>query len=367
MTAKGKRKRLSEQIQAQAAEADTLRAIRKAENVANKAIAELKISEAKRKQAENEAHLAALRYEFLNDLGDEKPELVFKPRTIKHGGKATAIAVLTDWHYEERVDPRTINGLNEYSPAIARQRVKAVFERIVVMLDAERSLSNIRDLVLALLGDFITGYIHDELKEGNYMSPLEASLEVEELLCAGIDYLLKHADVKTITVPTAFGNHARLTKKMGAATAAQNSLEWLMYNHLARYYRHEPRIQWKIERGYHNIVDVQGKRVRFHHGDAIRFNGGVGGVSIPTNKKIAKWDLGGHADLDVFGHWHQHETSSKFIICNCLIGYNAYAQKELGAPFSDPAQTLIVIDRDRPKPVSVKEIFCGNARNASAM
>jgi hypothetical protein len=67
------------------------------------------------------------------------------------------------------------------------------------------------------------------------------------------------------------------------------------------------------------IYDVT---VRFHHGHSIRYAGGVGGIYIPTNKAIAQWNKGRHADLDVFGHFHQLRDGGNFICNGSLIGYN---------------------------------------------
>lgn len=300
---------------------------------------------------------AERRWELLCGLAEfgrsDSPKFVpHKPR-----GKATAIAVMNDWHVEEKVDREVVNGKNEHNLQISKARSRKVFQNCVMMLDVARRLSNIRDLVLAALGDFITGYIHEELEESNYLSPSEAILFATEQLCWGIDYLLANTDLEHITIPTCFGNHGRTQKKKRIATGYKNSFEWLMYNFMAMTYRDEPRVTFKIGKGAHNWLDVQGKPIRFQHGDAVRYQGGVGGVSIPLLKAIAQWDKVQVAFVDILAHWHQHLRGRKFILSNCLIGYAPYSI-EIKAEWSEPSQTFAVIDRDRDNVVFCEELFC---------
>jgi hypothetical protein len=130
-----------------------------------------------------------------------------------------------------------------------------------------------------------------------------------------------------------------------------------MYQQLARHYRNDPKIKWKVERGVNNYVDVQGKVLRLTHGDKIKYNGGSGGIVIPAAKAIAGWDRTIRADYTLMGHFHTHEVHPYFTLCGCLIGFNAYAL-EIKADCSDPSQTLLIFDKKRQKPVLVQEIWC---------
>ena len=318
--------------------------------------AKLARSEQMRKFSDGELEKTQARVDFIRSLDDPTPqEIEHKPR--KHGGSATAIIVCSDWHIEERVDPSTVNGFNEFSPEIAEQRVKRVFQKAVELIEAERKMSNIKDVVLALLGDFITGYIHPELVENNYMSPTEACLLAEDLIASGIEYLKKHSGCKHILIPTANGNHGRTTEKMRIATEYKNSYEWMMYKHLERYYRNDPKVTWKVSNGYHNWIDVQGKAIRCHHGHAFRYQGGVQGASVPILRKIARWDQQRFAWLDLFGHLHFYLPGEKFVQNASLIGYGAYGEFAVGGRCM-PIQSLVIVDRIHEIPVAIKPIFC---------
>ncbi|MGE0759480.1 MAG: hypothetical protein AB7F89_21290 [Pirellulaceae bacterium] len=180
---------------------------------------------------------------------------------------------------------------------------------------------------------------------------------VQDHVATGIATLRREAKVDGITVVTNYGNHGRSTKKRRISTGYRHSWEWLAFNNLARYFGRTPKVQFKIEQGYHNWLTIQQRDVRFHHGDAVRYGGGVGGVTIPLRKKIAQWNKRRRADLDVLGHFHQFLDGWDHVLCGCLIGYDAYAL-EIGAEFQQPTQTFLVIDREYGKVLSVP-IFCG--------
>ena len=273
---------------------------------------------------------------------------------LKPSGNSTAILVLSDWHYEERVDPATVGKKNCYTPAIASKRVKNVFQKTVELVEAFRHLTEIDELVIAVLGDMITGYIHEELVESNWLSPTEACLEVQDLLVSGIDFLQKELKPKSIIIPTAFGNHGRTTAKSRISTGYANSYEWLMYQQLAWHYEKigSP-IRWKVGRGYHNVLNVQGHKVRFHHGDAIRYSGGVGGITIPVNKAIAAWNKAERADLDVFGHYHTSKDDAWWVSNGSLMGYNPFSVA-IKAEYETPSQSLILVNAKRGKIISTR-------------
>lgn len=327
----------------------------------DKQVADIKQKLARTQQklalAESELTKAYDRVEFLNNLGDPHSS-DFNVKKHKPCGSATAVYLFGDWHIEEKVDPATINGKNEYTPEIGRKRLERVVENGCACLDAQRGMSKISDCVIALMGDMITGHIHEDLSETNYLHPTEASLYAQDMIVSTIDNLVKYSGCKEFTVVTSFGNHGRITKApRSGQTAATQSYEWLMFMQLERYYRNTPKVKWKVERGIHNYLDIQGKTVRFTHGDKINYKDGVGGVSIPANKAVASWNRTYHADHTYFQHFHHKLEGIDWTLGNCLIGFNPFAL-DIKAPFMPPSQTLAVFDKKRPRPVLTQEIYC---------
>lgn len=296
-----------------------------------------------------EIELLNRRIETLIDLDYEYKSKPIKATNKAHS-QATAVMLASDWHAEETVTPDTVNGLNEYNLKIFRKRAENFFDNGLRLVSIFQKDIQIKQIVLALLGDLITGYIHEELVEGNSLSPTQALLLVQETLIDGIKYLLEQSEC-SITIVCKFGNHGRTTQKSRIATAYKNSYEWLMYHMLAKLFNGEKRITWVIENNYYTELQIFNYLVRFHHGDWTRYLGGVGGLSIPLNKAIAKWNQNRVASLDVLGHYHSlmlDTGTQNFVVNGSLIGYSPYSIF-IKAPFERPLQGLFLIDEKRGK------------------
>jgi hypothetical protein len=129
-----------------------------------------------------------------------------------------------------------------------------------------------------------------------------------------------------------------------------------MYHNLANHFKNEKRIRFLIPRGYLSYVDVAGFVMRFHHGHAIKYGGGIGGIFISAFKAISQWDKAKRADLDVFGHFHQVKDGGKFISNGSLVGYNAYALR-IKADFEKPKQVFFLVDHARKEKTTTCPIF----------
>lgn len=268
--------------------------------------------------------------------------------------EATPVIVASDWHYEELVKASTINGLNSYNLETADQRIDRFFQNQVRLIEISKKDVEVKSIVLALLGDFISGNIHDENLETAQLQPIDAILAVQRKIASGINFMLDNTDGKLI-VPCSTGNHPRITQKVHIATETGNSLENLMYHNLAMYFEGNNRVQFVIGEGYHTYLKIYGQMLRFHHGHGMKYGGGVGGIYIPINKAIAQWNKALRADLDVFGHWHQFRDGGNFICNGSLIGYNAYALR-IKADYEEPKQAFFLMDKNRGKTI-VAPIF----------
>lgn len=279
---------------------------------------------------------------------------VSRKATKKHD--ATMIVLLSDIHCEERVDPDTVNGLNDYSLDVCDARMNELEERFFTMLDHERQLARIDRVVVWLGGDFISGHIHDDTAEMAQLAPLAATRWIGERLRAFIDSVSDNA--AEVIVATNSGNHGRSTEKLRIGTEMDHSFEQHLYVSLAGAETRK-NVRWQVGTGYLNYLDLDGFRVRFHHGHAIRYGGGVGGITIPVNKAIAAWDAIERADLTCFGHWHQFSwlRAGRYVSNGSVIGHSAYATR-IKAAYEPPCQAAIVIDHGRHEVTMAKPIYC---------
>lgn len=268
---------------------------------------------------------------------------------------ATAVAVASDWHWAETVHPNNVNGLNEFNTTIAKKRAEAFFRNIVKLVEIFKEHSNIDTLVLALLGDFINGELREEAMQNNSELTMDELLQVYEVLMSGIQHILDNTDLNLV-IPCHSGNHGRITKKIHVSTESGNSLEYVMYHMLARHFKANHRVKFIIPTSYHSFVDIHGFTVRFSHGHAIRYAGGIGGIFVPTFKAISQWDKARRADLDVFGHFHQVKDGTKFLTNGSLIGWNEFANF-IKADFEQPKQVFFLIDHKRKEKTITTPIF----------
>lgn len=308
-----------------------------------------KVLKAKLTASEKELSKAIDQYNILTKLdGRKRKKSKIKSKSGK--GEAVACMIASDWHIEEPVDSDSLNGYNEYNLEISHRRSQNFFKNGLFLVKKEMQAVKIDTVVLGLLGDFISNYIHPELEEDALLSPPQAIEQVEDYIQDGIDYLLKDGCFQKLVIPCCIGNHGRTTLKTRMSTGWKNSYEMLMYKHLQKYYKNDPRVEIKLNKGYHNILEIYDHVIRFHHGDAIKYNGGIGGITIPVNRKISRWNDKEHATMDVFGHFHQLIFQSRFVSNGSLIGYNQFAQR-IGAAPEPPRQGFFLIDKDHGRTV----------------
>ncbi len=293
----------------------------------------------------------------VNILGQSLDTFEIKPKLSKGTAEGTVVMVASDWHIEENVGAE-VGGLNIFNVEIAKQRAERFFQAGLRLMQLLQQDIKIDTLVLALLGDFISNDIHEEFADVAELQPIHALATVQGYLISGIKFLLLHSSFK-IVIPCHSGNHARTTKTTRFSAENGHSLEYLMYLHLAAYFRNEPRVQFIIPEGMHSYLKVYDTTIRFQHGHAVKYGGGVGGIYIPVNKAIAQWDKARRADLNVFGHFHQLRDGGNFICNGSLIGYNAFALS-IKADYEQPKQALFLIDRRRGRtctwPILVGEV-----------
>lgn len=323
-----------------------VRQVRTLERALATAKSDVKSMKARWHQSEEELSVAERKLELFTATASRFRGRQIDHRPLKPQGDAAAIIVATDWHAEQRVDAASVNGLNEFNLQVATRRIRRLWEKAVYLTESAKSISKIKTCVLAVLGDMITGDIHDELLETNFLSPTKAIAFVQEHLADGIRYLLKHGKFERIDVPCCVGNHGRTTRKPRVATRIDNNYEWLAYHNLASEFRKDKRVQFHIAEGYHQYLDVCGHACRFHHGDGMKYFGGVGGITIPVNKAIAQWSKSRHADYDFFGHWHQFLWHKSWVCCPSLIGYDPWSLW-IKAEYEPPSQAFGVMDSKR--------------------
>jgi hypothetical protein len=271
------------------------------------------------------------------------PEILVYGQAKQDRSDSVACATLSDWHVDEPVEAGPVHGLNEFSPDIARERAEHCFRNLLALAHMLGRDTKIRTLHLSLLGDFISGWIHEELLANTAMAPGDAMAFVEGLLASGIEFLLRESDfqVEADCIP---GNHGRMTKQVHLGDPTGTSLETYMYRALANRFHGNPRVTLRVSGQamvYRHFYERF--KMRLIHGYEVKYGGGVGGLTIPLRKALAQWNNPIRADLTVLGHFHQLFDGGDFIVNGSLIGYNTFAQAIKASAIEEPRQAFWLV------------------------
>lgn len=290
------------------------------------------------------------RFSFVQPGDTKTPKWLAAPNRKQRRHHATAVFMLSDLHLDEVVDLHEMDGINEYNRAIAERRLHRVVEGLVKLLRTYVSGVDLDGLVAALVGDIITGVIHDELARTNEAPPAASIAYWVPVIASALVWLADELDIP-IHVPCVDGNHDRFYGKPHMKQRAETSLAWIIYNWLADHLRDDPRITFSITVAAEQLVQVYSTTLLLSHGDSFRSQGGVGGL-YPS---MLKWLLRRHAmyaqtkqdfDFALIGHWHQTLWGQDFFVNGSLKGYDEYA-KHLGFTFERPQQQMFLVTPER--------------------
>jgi len=286
----------------------------------------------------------AIKIENLTNLDS----YVIKPNK-SYKEECTVITQLGDVHIDEIVNPNITNKLNYYNPEVAEIRMERYFTRLIYMIRLQRRAGiKVDNLVLHLVGDFISGWIHDELIETNSMSPIKATLLVEQLLIKGIKTISEMGDLVKIVIPCSIGNHSRTTKKNHFKNTFDTSYEALIYQHLSDYFKEGgySNVEFIISESPYIYYNIYGKINKFSHGNHFNYQGGIGGIEVPLKKWTHRENTVMPFDMAWIGHWHQYLVGSKVRINGSMIGYNEMA-RSFGFTPEPPMMQFQLLDKKR--------------------
>jgi hypothetical protein len=295
---------------------------------------------------------------ILADLADLKAykvkPIIIKPRT-KTRSESTAVALFSDLHVEEVVECHKVDGLNEYRPDIAKARSARFFDLVVRMVKKERQDVDIHNLVLWLGGDFFSSNLHAELPAACALKPMEAAYFSLDIIIGGIDFILAELPDIKLCIPTSVGNHSRTTEKVYVSSEQEHSIEWLMYQWIARHYKEDKRVQVLVANSTNTYVDIYQYKIRFAHGHVgLKYNQGLAGIHGPLRKKIEQvWNKQVPAYMTCIGHYHQYipsSRSSRYVVNGSVIGTSPYGM-QFG--HEDPTQAFFLINRDKGLTVQI--------------
>lgn len=201
-------------------------------------------------------------------------------------------------------------------------------------------------IIYARGGDTISGGIHDELRDTDELTPIEACEIAFEEESAGIAKLLE-AFGKVDVKDCGGGNHDRSTLKPRTKRANAHSYDRLVSFMLRREFRNEPRVSFQTTESPDVYFPIYDMRILLTHGDKIGSRGGEGftgpvaTIARGAQKVIMEQAaLGRHVDRVDVGHFHTPMYMGWYLCNGTTVGYSEYAKSHRLRP-SEPQQFLL--------------------------
>tara|TARA_R100000963_G_scaffold35031_2_gene31198 strand:+ start:312 stop:1622 length:1311 start_codon:yes stop_codon:yes gene_type:complete len=278
------------------------------------------------------------------------PSVTYKRPKGKFTGRQaqTVVAPLTDTHIGESVNVEQMIGLNTYDFNIFNQRLYGWANQLLNLVNYRRNIAKIDNLIVPMLGDMISGDIHEELARSNISNCMEQMIRGANLIAQALMFLAPH--FRSIKVPCVVGNHGRMTRK---PPMKDKYMDWdyMMYQWIAAFCKKQKNITFNIPKSFISAFDVYNSKILIMHGDSIsgagsnmsiaraitalrgvlqyqdNVNSEVGSQN-PFNKVI-------HFDSAIIGHFHRVDEidigTGSLHIAGCMKGPDEFALQRLHA------------------------------------
>jgi len=192
-----------------------------------------------------------------------------------------------------------------------------------------------------MLGDMISGDIHDELARTNIDNCMGQMIRGANLISQAI--MLLAPNFEKIHIPCVVGNHGRMTRK---PPMKDKYMDWdyMLYQWVAAFCRNQSNITFDISKSFVSSFKVFDKTVLIMHGDSIVGAGSgqailkaVAGMrSVFQYQKTAKGDdtyIPSEFDSVMMGHFHKVDEydigTGEVHICGTMKGVDEFAMQRL--------------------------------------
>lgn len=247
---------------------------------------------------------------------------------------ASAAFFLSDLHWFQRVLLHETDGINEFNPEIASERLQKYIEKSISLCFERRNDTKYDRAYLLLGGDMISGDIHEELRDTNALNSSRAVVDLVQHLVWAIEKIVeKFGRVTVYCVP---GNHARLDKKPRSGDYADRSYEFFLYRLLYTNFKDDDRVTFVIPADSAAYFVVHHWPFLLVHGDRMGVKGGDGqigpiGPIVRGHLKLkTKYAQYAKPIYRVFnGHYHTTLRTPNGYANGSLVGCDPYAAQVL--------------------------------------
>lgn len=313
--------------------------------------------------AGNEALLNAIR----DILPEYKPVPV--PPKMKLGSdveEEELILLLSDLHFGEVVSEDETGGISSYNLDIAQRRFDYTIDKAIVIAKEKQKGFHYKKLNVFLLGDLISGLIHDELRESNEEGIVRQMLFAIEVLSAGILRLCQ--EFESVNVASVVGNHGRVVESYYFKQKSVNNFDYLISKMLEKLTKQQRNLTWNIPESFWATEEVQGQKFLLIHGDMVKSWAGIPWYGL--DRLYKKWrvladDYGLNFQHLCIGHFHNPNVFTvvrgKMFVNGSLKGGDEYSIGAISAA-CDPIQIMFGVNPGRRGHTALWEINSAHIR-----
>ena len=245
------------------------------------------------------------------------------------------VLLFSDTHGSEVVKPEQVLDMNAYNWEVMLERMAQI--QRAVLSHKEHFSAPIKKLHLWMLGDMLSGDIHEELSRTNDRPGAEAVVQFAYDCAAWIEGFVPHFE--EISIAGVPGNHPRTTKKPSAKDVHNNG-DWVAYKAIEMLLSKYPSLEFDFPHSsYATRLVADRWRWLLMHGDGIRSTmPGVpwGGVvrritTLEQQFNAAKMPL----DYFAMGHFHTANALDgvgvQAFLNGSVKGLDEYSLKQFGS------------------------------------
>ena len=313
--------------------------------------------------AGNEALIAAM-YEVLPAL---EPVAVPPPIVVNGGIEEEELVLLiSDLHFGEVVSEAETGGISSFNLDIAKRRFDYTIEKAITIAKEKQKGYHYKRLNVFLLGDLISGLIHDELKEHDEVAVVGQMLFAIEVISAGIQRLCQ--EFEEVHVCSVVGNHGRVKEEYYFKGKANNNFDYLVSKMLERLTVNQPNLTWNVPESFWAMEKVCNDTFFLSHGDFVKSWAGIPWYGL--SRSYLKWrvlaaDYGISFDHMAIGHFHNPNVFTMvrgtMFVNGSIKGGDEYSIGAISAA-CDPVQLMFGMNPARRGPTAIWHINSAHIR-----
>ena len=262
------------------------------------------------------------------------------------------VLLLSDLHIGEKVSAEETGGMSHYSFEEFVRRLQHLNNKVLDITLNKMGGYDFERLEIHMLGDMISGIIHEELVDTSDSTVMEWLLNGAWVVAQFIMSFSR--EFREIVIPCVIGNHGRMSKKVRYKNRYVN-WDYVFYHLLSMMTASQQNVRFIIPKSFYYVHEIYGTKVLMLHGDNINSWNGIPWYGIERARKNIGDML--QANEQMFnilelGHFHnvaQVDKPAGEMLING--GFKGGDEFSIGKMFttSIPKQVIYGVHRDQGK------------------